>query len=219
MAPAVWDSELLGVVLNSLYVSFLPTLVAVALGTPLALWLYLRGGRAAVVLEALFNGLVAMPTVLLGLLLYLLLSRSGPLGFLNLLYTLDAVVLGHSLLVLPLYLSFALSAFRSADPRLVEVFEIFALGRAKRLVILVSETWRGLLAAGVAAFGRALGELGVALVLGGDIRYRTRVLTTAIAHETMLGNWDAAVTLGVVLLSVSFAVSASVYALGYRFRG
>ncbi|MEZ0318987.1 MAG: ABC transporter permease [Pyrobaculum sp.] len=215
----MWDSEFAGIVLNSLYVSLLPTLAAVAAGTPVALLLYLRGGRLAGAVEAFFNGLVAMPTVLLGLVLYLLLSRSGPLGFLNILYTLDAVVVGHAILVFPLYVSFAVSAFRGVDPRLVEVLRMFAVGRARALFVLTSEAWRGLLAAAVASFGRALGELGVALMLGGDIRYRTRVLTTAIAHETMLGNWDAAMALGAVLLTISLAVSASVYALGYKFRG
>jgi len=71
----------------------------------------------------------------------------------------------------------------------------------------------------VASFGRALGELGIALILGGDIRYRTRVLTTAVANETMLGNWDTAIQLGLVLLALSLAASAAVYALGYKFKG
>jgi len=83
----------------------------------------------------------------------------------------------------------------------------------------VREAAWGLAAAAVAAYGRALGELGIALMLGGDIRYRTRVLTTAVAHETMLGNWDSALQLGAVLLALALAVSAVVNALGFRYRG
>lgn len=212
-------SELAGIVLNSLYVSLLPTAIAAALGTPIAMYLYRRGGKAAEAVEAVMNGLVAMPTVLLGLLLYLLLARTGPLGFLDILYTLNAVVLGHSLLILPLYTAFALTALRGIDPRVVELLSMFPLGALQRAWLLIREAWPGLLAASVASFGRALGELGIALMLGGDIRYRTRVLTTAVAHETMLGNWDTAIQLGLVLLALSLATSTAVYALGYKFRG
>ncbi len=211
--------ELLGIIINSLYVSSLPTLIAVSLGTPLALYLYRRGGRLAAAAEAIASGLIAMPTVLLGLLLYLLLARTGPLGQLGLLYTPNAIVLGHALLVLPLYTAFALTALRGLDPKVVELLSMMPLDRARRLLLLAREALPGLLAASAAAFGRALGELGIALMLGGDIRYRTRVLTTAIVHETMLSNWDAALQLGAVLLALSVAISAAVYGLGHRFRG
>lgn len=211
--------EFFGILLNSLYVSLAPTAAAAAVGTPLALWLYLRGGLAARAVEAALNGLTAMPTVLLGLLLYLLLARTGPLGPLEMLYTLNAVALGNALFVLPLYTAFALAVFRSLDPRIGELLAMYPVGRLRRLAIYVGEAAGGLLAAAVAAFGRALGELGIALMVGGDIRFRTRVLTTAVAHETMLGNWDAAIQLGLALLALAVAVSAAVNALGYRFRG
>ncbi|ACB39900.1 ABC transporter permease [Pyrobaculum neutrophilum] len=213
------SAELAGIVLNSVYVSAVPALVSAAVGTPAALWLHTRGGRLAEALKALFNGLVGIPTVLLGLLLYLLLARSGPLGGLGILYTLEAVVVGHTLLVLPLYLSYAMTALDGVDPRVRELAEMFGLGRAALLKIYVREAAGGLAAAAAAAYGRALGELGIALMLGGDIRYRTRVLTTAVAHETMLGNWDAAIQLGAVLLAMAVAVSAAVTALGFRYRG
>jgi len=211
--------ELVGIVLNTLYVSTIPTLFSAAVGTPLAVYLHVRGGRAAAAAEAVFNGLVGMPTVLLGLLLYLLLSRSGPLGSLQLLYTLNAVVIGHTVLILPLYLSFALTALKGVDPKVREVVEMFRLGHLGTFRLYVREAAWGLAAAAVAAYGRALGELGIALMLGGDIRYRTRVLTTAVAHETMLGNWDVALQLGAVLLALAITVSAVVNALGFRYRG
>ncbi|MCU7786854.1 ABC transporter permease [Pyrobaculum sp. 3827-6] len=213
------SAEVAGIVLNTLYVSTIPVFIAAALGTPLAAWLHIRGGRAAAALKALFNGFVGMPTVLLGLLLYLLLARTGPLGSLQLLYTLDAVVIGHTVLVLPLYLSFALTALEGVDPRLREVADMFRFSFWRTAALHVREAAAGLAAAVAASYGRAVGELGIALMLGGDIRYRTRVLTTAIAHETMLGNWDAAIQLGVILLAISLAVSAAVTALGFRYRG
>jgi len=133
--------ELVGIALNSLYVSLLPTAIAAALGTPIAMYLYGRGGKAAEAVEAVMNGLVAMPTVLLGLLLYLLLARTGPLGFLDILYTLNAVVLGHSLLILPLYTAFALTALRGIDPRVVELLSMFPLGALQRAWLLIREAW------------------------------------------------------------------------------
>lgn len=213
------SAELVGIVLNSVYVSAVPALVSAVVGTPAALWLHMRGGRLAAVLKALFNGLVGIPTVLLGLLLYLLLARSGPLGGLGILYTLEAVVVGHTLLVLPLYLSYALTALEGVDPRVRELAEMFGLGKATLLKIYIREAAGGLAGAVAASYGRALGELGIALMLGGDIRYKTRVLTTAVAHETMLGNWDVAIQLGVILLAMAVAVSAVVTALGFKYRG
>jgi len=111
-------------------------------------------------------------------------------------------VLGHNLLILPLYTVFAIAAL--IDPRVVELlFSMSSLGALQRAWFLIRDTLPGLLAASEAFFGRVLDELGVALMLGGDIRYRTRVLTTAVAHETMLGNWDTAIQLGVMLLTLS----------------
>ncbi|ABL87231.1 binding-protein-dependent transport systems inner membrane component [Pyrobaculum islandicum DSM 4184] len=213
------SAELVGIVLNSVYVSAVPALISAVVGTPAALWLHMRGGRLAAALKALFNGLVGVPTVLLGLLLYLLLARSGPLGGLGILYTLEAVVVGHTLLVLPLYLSYALTALEGVDPRVRELAEMFGLGKATLLKIYLREAAGGLAGAVAASYGRALGELGIALMLGGDIRYKTRVLTTAVAHETMLGNWDVAIQLGVILLVMAVAVSAVVTALGFKYRG
>lgn len=213
------QNELLGIVLNTLYVSTIPTFFSTALGTPIAVFLKLKGGTGAEVVKAVFNGLIGMPTVLLGLLLYLLLARSGPLGFLQMLYTLDAVVLGHTLLVLPLYIAFALTALDGVDPRVRELAKMFQLPPLRTAWLYIREAAAGLIAAAMAAFGRAVGELGLALMLGGDIRYRTRVLTTAIAHETMLGNWDTAIQLGIILLTIALAVSLATTALGFRFRG
>ncbi|RFA98049.1 ABC transporter permease [Pyrobaculum aerophilum] len=213
------SDELIGIVLNTLYVSTIPVFISALVGTPIALFLHLRGGRTALVFKMAFNGLIGMPTVLLGLLLYLLLSRSGPFGWLNLLYTLDAVVIGHVFLILPLYIAYVLTALEAVDPRIKELAAMFNLSALKTASIYFREAAGGIAGAAAAAYGRAVGELGIALMLGGDIRYRTRVLTTAIAHETMLGNWDAAIQLGVVLLAISVAISAVVTALGFRYRG
>ncbi|HII47762.1 TPA: ABC transporter permease subunit [Pyrobaculum aerophilum] len=213
------SDELIGIVLNTLYVSTIPVFISALVGTPIALFLHLRGGRTALVFKMAFNGLIGMPTVLLGLLLYLLLSRSGPFGWLNLLYTLDAVVIGHVFLILPLYIAYVLTALEAVDPRIKELAAMFNLSALKKASIYFREAAGGIAGAAAAAYGRAVGELGLALMLGGDIRYRTRVLTTAIAHETMLGNWDAAIQLGVVLLAISVAISAVVTALGFRYRG
>jgi tungstate transport system permease protein len=132
---------------------------------------------------------------------------------------LEGVVLGHAILVYPLYVSFAPTALENVDPRLKELVNMFGLGGHNLMKFYMREAATGFAAAAVAAYGRAIGELGVALMLGGDIRYRTRVLTTAIVHETMLGNWDTAALLGSILPSITVLTGVAVNLVGFKYRG
>ena len=208
--------------LASLYVSAIPTLIASGAAIPLGTWLVFTRPRVAKVVESVFNGLIGMPTVVLGLLLYLLLSPGGPLGWLNMLYTLEAIVIGHTLLVFPLITAFVISALREVDWRKYEALLTMGLDEREARGVIVGEALPGIVAAVMAGFNRAIGELGIALMLGGDIRFRTRVLTTAIVHETQLGNWETAIALGTLLIITSIILTLLISfltPLARRFRG
>ena len=203
MPPA----EVLEIALRSLAVAGGATLLAALFGVPLGLWLALRGGGGVWGRVLLYSGL-ALPSVVVGLLFYLLLSRSGPLGFLNLLYTPWAMVLAEATLAFPLIAAFVLSGARG---RVEEVrLLVRSLGGKERHVLptLLAESRRTLAAALAAGFGGAISEVGAATLVGGDFRHHTRVLTTAIVVETRMGELHAALALGAVLLGIALLVTA-----------
>ncbi len=203
--------EEIAIVLRSIYVSAVPSIGAAVVLTPLAFYLFLKSPRLAHVAASISSGLVGIPTVFLGLVLYLLLSRSGPLGHLHLLYTNEAIIIGHLLLVSPLFLLYLLASLAARGDSVRELLITLGLNAPRAFAILMREFFSDIVAAAAMCFSRALGELGIALMLGGDIRYKTRVLTTAIANETLLGNWDTALLYGIVLLLISITVSMSLY--------
>ena len=208
------DPELVGIVALSLRVSLTATLVAFLVGAPLgaALAVCRFPGRGAVLV--LVNALLGLPPVVAGLVIYLMVSRSGPLGGLGLLFTPAAMIMAQALLALPIVIALvhrhmaglwtdygdALRADGASRPRAVAT--LFNLGRA------------GLVTAFLAAFGRAIAEVGAILIVGGNIRGYTRTMTTAITLETSKGDLPLALGLGIVLVSLSLAVSASALALG-----
>ncbi len=205
--------EVLEIVLRSLAVSGAATLLASTWSIPLA-YVLVRSPRASRPLIPLLEGMVGVPTVLIGLLLYLLLSRQGPLGMLRLLYSPQAIVIGQAILITPLITSVVYRVLTHSW----EMYGELALslgaaeGQAARMVI--SESLPGVAAAVVMGFSRALGELGVALMVGGNIRGYTRVMTTAIALEVSKGEFELAVSLGVVLLLILAMISMTLRFLG-----
>lgn len=198
--------DLLHATALSLRVSLAGTLVATLVGVPIGTWLgssKFRGRRAIVVLT---NTLMAMPTVLVGLLLYALLSNRGPLGMLGLLYTPTAIIIGEALLALPLLVALSRGAVENLDARTRETAVTLGAGRARTLFVLAKEASPALMAAVLSAFGRIVSELGIALMVGGNIRGETRTLTTSMTLATARGDFDLAVALGGVLLVVAFSV-------------
>ncbi len=191
----------------SLYVSLVATALAGLGGIPcgLALARYRFPGRTLV--EVLVKTLTAMPTVVVGLLFYALLSRSGPLGVLGLLYTPTAMILGEAALVFPLVAALTLSLVAEADPRIEATARTLGASPAQALLTLLFELRYGIVGIAVTTFGRLLSELGVALMLGGNIRGSTRTLTTAIALETSKGDFALAFALGILLLGLALAVN------------
>ncbi len=208
-----FNVETIQICLTSLKTSSVAIVLASLLGIPIALWSsgHDFAGRGALV--TLFNTLTALPSVFVGVLLYSLLSRSAPLGSLELLYSWPAMSLGQTILALPLIVSLSLAALSRTDVRLRK--ELLALGvdRWRMAWILVKEARFGILAAVVAAFGRVFTEVGSALMLGGNIRHSTRTMTTTIAMETSKGNFELGLGLGFLLLAVALAINIGFHRL------
>ncbi|MFO7783034.1 MAG: ABC transporter permease [Thermodesulfobacteriota bacterium] len=205
----IWslDPEMCFIVYISLYVSFFSTLIASILGVPLGFLIAVnrfRGKRAVI---TVLNTLLALPTVVIGLFAYAFLSRRGMLGFLGLLYTPKAIVIGQVILILPWVAAFTMTAISRIDERYRDTaLTLGATGLSASLAV-AREARFGILAAIIAAFGRVIAEIGIAMMLGGNIKGFTRTMTTAMALEHNKGEFVLAVALGIVLLTVSLLMN------------
>ncbi len=202
------DPYLLEIALRSLAVTLSAVLVASLIGLPLGAWLAARDfrGRGAVVV--VLNGLMGLPPVVVGLFVYLVLSRNGPLGVLGLLFTPWAMILAQVVILLPLIASVGLQVMRDLWEEYAELLTSFDTGPGRQVATLLWEGRRGLLTAALAGFGRGIGEVGATMIVGGNIDHATRVLTTAITLETSRGNFALALGLGMVLIALALAVTA-----------
>lgn len=201
-------SDLLEVTLLSLIVSGLATAISLAIGLPLGTWLALARFRSRGLTLSLVNTGMALPPVVVGLFVAMLLWRSGPLGGLRLMYTPGAMVIAEVIIATPVMLGLTVAALGQLDPRLR--LQLLGLGASRWQATwwLWREARLPLLAALMAAFGAVISEVGAAMMVGGNIRHETRVLTTSIVLETGKGEFAAAIALGVVLLALAFLVNA-----------
>lgn len=200
--PAVIDATF-----RSLYVSTMATLLAILWSLPLGLIIGNKEffGKRAV--KGLFNALLGIPTVGLGLILYLLLSKSGPFGIFRLLYTPTAIILGEALLITPIAVSFTTSAIESVDPEIRNLAKTLGASESEASLMALKEAFPNVILAIFASFNRAISELGIALMLGGNIWGLTRVLTTSIALETTRGNFELGIALTIILFLIVFVLS------------
>jgi tungstate transport system permease protein len=203
------DYELYFIVWTSLKISLLSVFIAAILCVPLGLLIASSKFPGKAILQNILNTLMALPTVVVGLLVFGLLGRQGPLGDWGLLYTQIAIVIGQCILIIPIVLNMIISSANTADPRIRLTSIALGADRFQQNLIFINEVRFAMLAAIVAAFGRAIGEVGVAMMLGGNIQGYTRTMTTAIALETSKGEFEFALALGVLLLLVAFIVNVS----------
>lgn len=201
------DPEVVHAVWTSLYTSGCAIVLAALIGIPAGTGLGLGrfAGRRAVVTG--LNTLMALPTVVVGLVLYGLLSRQGPLGAWGLLFTPAAMIVGQTVLAAPIIANYTLAAVAGADPRIMPTVLTLGAGRLRGAWQLLGEVRFGVMAAVVAGFGRVIAEVGVAMMLGGNIRDYTRTMTTAIALETSKGEFAFGLALGLVLMAVALLVN------------
>lgn len=210
------DPDVVSAVTVSVVVSLWSTLFASLAGVPAGVAIAVSefpGKRAAV---TLLNTLMALPTVVVGLFVYSIISRQGPLGGFGILFTPSAMVIGQTLLAIPIVANLTMSAIKGADPRIVPTALTLGAGPFESIRRLVVEMRFGIMAAVIAAFGRVIAEVGVAMMLGGNIRGYTRTMTTAIAMETGKGEFALGLALGLILMTVALVVNMALNALQQR---
>lgn len=201
------DAELLKIVIVSLKVSGGSTLIAGLLGVPLGFLIAVESFPAKRMVITCLNTLLAVPTVVIGLVVYAFIARRGLFGSWDLLYTQKAIVIGQTMLILPIITSFTITAINRIDRRYRQTAMTLGANRLQTALVIFKEARFGIVAAVIAAFGRVISEVGISMMLGGNARGFTRTMTTAMALEYDKGEFVLAVALGVVLLAISFAIN------------
>lgn len=202
------ESELLEITLRSLFVSGMAALIATAIGIPIGVLLGMRRFRGRSFLKGMFNSMMAVPTVALGLILYLIFSSSGPLGIFHILYTPYVIIIGQAILILPIMVSITSETVENVDPAIGELALTLGANKTAAAASTIRESFGGILLAISASFSRAISELGVALMLGGNIAGLTRLLTTAIALDTTRG--EIALGLGTTAILLVLMIAFNV---------
>ena len=205
------DRGLIDITFRAITVSGLATILASCWSIPLGVSLGLGRFRGRRLLKGVFNSLMGVPAVAIGLLFYLILSRSGPLGGLQLLYTPAAIVLGQSALITPILVSLVAATVETVDPEVKRLALTLGASEMAANLTVLGESMGGIFLSISASFNRAIAELGVALMVGGNIRGATRVLTTVIALETGRGAIPLGIALTVVLLGIVGVVNALIH--------
>ena len=207
------NPELFGIILLSLKVSGLALFIATAIGLPAGALLGLKRfpGRNLAISTA--NTFMGLPPVVVGLFVYLLLSRKGPLGFLGLLYSPSAMIIAQTILAAPIVIALCQSAIVNVDPIIRQAARTLGATPRQATVTIINEARYGILSAIIAAFGRVMAEVGAILIVGGNIAGYTRVMTTTIALETDKGNFELALALGIILLAISFSINFLLHAV------
>jgi tungstate transport system permease protein len=211
-----FDREVRMTVWTSLYTSSMAIVIAGLVGVPIGLWLGLSRFRGRQLAVTVLNTLMALPTVVVGLLLFGLFSRQGPLGPLGLLFTPWAMIAGQVVLATPIVANLVLAAVTGADNRIINTALTLGASQFQAARQLLREIRFGVMAAVIAGFGRVVAEVGVAMMLGGNIRNSTRTMTTAIALETSKGEFAFGLALGLVLMTVALLVNLGLNLLQQR---
>jgi tungstate transport system permease protein len=201
------DKDVVSAVQTSLGVALWSVLFASVLGVPIGIAVALGKFPFKRTVRVILNSMMAMPTVVIGLLVYGVLSRQGPLGFLGLLFTPQAMIIGQAILAIPIVANYTVSAMQGADTRILPTALTLGASGLQSMFQLAREVRFGIVASIIAGFGRVISEVGVAMMLGGNIRFLTRTMTTAIALETSKGEFAFGLALGVILMAVSFAIN------------
>ena len=201
------DPELYGIIARTLLISGTATLIAMLAGIPIGYALARGRFPGRTVLLGMVNTGMGMPPVVVGLVVWLLLTRSGPFGAWELIYTPQAMIIAQFVIATPLVVGFTAASIQALPAQLPDLLTSLGAGRVQALWILSREARLGLLAAVMAGFGAIVSEVGASMTVGGNLRGSTRVLTTAIVTETGRGNLPVALALGCLLLALAFAVN------------
>lgn len=212
------DAGLFEIVLRSLQVTLSAVVIASLIGLPFGAWLAVNRFRYRRSAIALLNALMGLPPVVVGLFVYIMLSRSGPFGVLDLLYTPTAMIIAQVIIITPLIVSIAHQAIRDLWADYHDLLISLNTSKWQRMRTLIWDSRRSLLTATLAGFGRAIGEVGAIMIVGGNIDHATRVLTTAIALETGKGDFAMALGLGLILIALAIAVNMTIHSISQTER-
>ncbi|NRP14284.1 MULTISPECIES: ABC transporter permease [unclassified Aliiroseovarius] len=220
MMQAVWllislDRDLVEITLRSLAVTCSAVVIASAIALPLGALLAVRRFRHRRLTIAVLNALMGLPPVVVGLIVYVIFSRSGPLGVMGLLFTPTAMIIAQVIIIVPLIASITQQALRELWSDYRDLLISLNTSLQQRLGTLLWDGRRALLTAALAGFGRAIGEVGAIMIVGGNIDHHTRVLTTAIALETGKGEFAMALGLGFILIGLAIAVNIAIHTLSH----
>ena len=207
------DSEVIQVVKTSLKLSISSTFIATIISIPLAILIARNKFRTKTFINIILNTLLSLPTVVIGIFVYALISRQGVLGELDLLFTQTGIIFGQVLLIIPLITALIRNVIFSMDEKLYKTAVSMGASRKQKFKLLLLEARYGIIGAVIAGFGRVLGEIGISMMLGGNIKGVTRTITTAMSLETNKGRFAFALALGIILLSLSFLINFVTYFL------
>jgi tungstate transport system permease protein len=207
------DPDVYLIVWTSVKVSFLATCLSSFMGVPLGVLIALKSFRGKSALQVVLNTMMAFPTVVIGLIFYALLSRRGPFGAFELLFTPAGISIGLFFLALPTVVNLTLAAIAGLDPRLIITCRLLGANAVQQTLKIIKEARFAITAAIVVAFGRVISEVGIAMMLGGNIKGLTRTMTTAIALETSKGEFELGLALGVILLLAALGVNGLLFLL------
>ncbi len=207
------DQEVIQVVMTSLKLSVSSTFLASIISIPLAILIARKKFKSKKFINIILNTFLSLPTVVIGIFVYSLISRRGIFGDLELLFTPLGIIIGQVMLIVPLITALVRNVIFSMDEKLYKTAVSIGASRRQKFKLLISEARYGIIGAIIAGFGRVLGEIGISMMLGGNIRGVTRTITTAMSLETNKGRFAFALALGIILLILSFLINFITYFL------
>jgi len=204
---ATFNPEVVETTIRSLYISLTATFIASLITIPVGGLIYYHDFYGKRTIINLIQTLYSMPTVLVGLFLFLFISHQGLFGFLNILFTPTGMIIGQTLLIIPILVGFTITALVGVSIQTKELAISLGASTSQTIITIIKEARYAIMSAVILGFGRAISEVGVAILIGGNIRGFTRVFTTAIALETAKGNIELSMALGIILLSIALIVN------------
>ena len=210
------DKDFFEILLLSIKVSFLSLVLSCLVGLPIGTYLAIKNfwGRDTVLI--IFNAMMGLPPVVVGLIVYLLISRSGPFGWLGVLYTPTAMIIAQMILIIPIIVSLTAQIIEEINEEYKDLFKSLVISSHKALIACLYDARYSILTVILAGFGRAISEVGAVIIVGGNIDHLTRVMTTTIALETSKGNLSLALALGIILLLIALIINLILISLKTR---
>jgi len=202
-----FDPEVMEIAGRSLRISVTSAILASLICVPLASLIHFHQFRGKRFLINLIQTFYSVPTVVIGLFVFVFISRAGPLGWLGLLFSPPAIVIGQMLLIMPILLGLTISALRGVDRSIIDTARSLGASGLQTAIVILREARFAVMAAVIMGFGRAISEVGISLMVGGNIRGFTRVITTAISLETSKGDLELSIALGIILISIALIIN------------